>query len=210
MFKAGLAALEMLHLSGLLTDQAKRTLDELGDMNKDLKARQNSPNAALRSQLNQVQNDGAILQDLLVDLSIALHSDDIETDSEYGNEAARECVMMIQEYFQRMFSNVHLVDLSRLTTNSNKLATARQITHVLNGVVRQYSDLLSSLLNAVGTWRLENEDVGQRTLQKLRNMNPNPLAPDNPRAADSGSAMADFTNLVQELGTNKFENVSSG
>ena len=60
-FKAGLAALEMLHLSGPLTDQAKRTLNELGDMKQDLKARQNSPNAALSSQLNQVQNDGAIL-----------------------------------------------------------------------------------------------------------------------------------------------------
>ena len=109
-----------------------------------------------------------------------------------------------------MFSNVHLVDLSKLTTTNNKLATTRQITHVLKGVERQYSDLLGNLLKAVGTWRLENEDVGQRTLWKLRNMNPKPLAPDNPKGAHSGSAMADYANLVQELGTNKFESISSG
>ena len=90
------------------------------------------------------------------------------------------------------------------------MLTARQITHVLKGMERQYSDLLGNLLKAVGTWRLENEDVGQRTLWKLRNMNPKPLAPDNPKGAHSGSAMADYANLVQELGTNKFESISSG
>ena len=67
----------ILNLSGPLTDQAKRTLDELGDMNENLKRRENSPNDALSSQLNKVQNDGAVLQDMLADLDVALNSEDI-------------------------------------------------------------------------------------------------------------------------------------
>ena len=87
-FKAALAALEMLHLSGPLTDQAKKTLDELGDMNENLKRRENSPNAVLSSQLNKVQNDGAVLQALLADLDVALNSEDIESNTADGNETA--------------------------------------------------------------------------------------------------------------------------
>ena len=208
--RAALAALEMLHLSGPLTDQAKKTLDELKDMHENLKRRERSPNDALSSQLDMVQNDGAVLRDMFADLDVALNSEDIESDTVDGDETARECVVMIQEYCQRMYNNIHLEDLSEVSPNNGKLLTARQIMHVLKGVERQYSDLLGNVLKAVSTWRLENEDVGQLALMKLRNMNPKPLAPDNPKGVNSGSAMADYANLVQELGTNKFESISSG